>query len=71
MNPNLWIGLLCFVTAAITFFAELVWALRKAYKRGYDQGWKDGAEWWLDTLKGVDEQQELIRREEPKGNQWP
>jgi hypothetical protein len=68
MNPNVWIGLICLILAALLLLALTISLIREVQKRSYDAGYlRERAEadgWWEEQGKQVDQERQKVWREE-------
>ena len=64
MTAQFWTGVILGVAAIVVGAALLSDFIVFAYKRGYDQGTKDAADWWTQAAKDVEEVKQEIGREE-------
>jgi hypothetical protein len=69
MTIQILIGIFLGLCAAVIGAALLSDFIVFAYKRGYDQGTKDAADWWTQAAKDVEEMKQEIGREETGGGE--
>ncbi len=68
MNPNVWIGLVCFILAGLLLVTLTIGLIHEMQKRSYDAGYARGrAEadgWWQEQGRQVWQERQKVWREE-------